>query len=247
MRWATNVFKRLRKPKSIVSYKEPKESDIYSNIPCSKRRKSKPKDELFPIEVVDEDASRYKVHYVGFSSTHDEWTSKEEVVDLASGEDSDSLNDKTCMAADRFSLYRELATKIKLALNSSRKESPEVRIDMPFDKIEFQGGLMQCGVKKRYIRGIQRFCIQKYQDLNGLLGKDWHFRGLNSNGDFRYIILSTVEFYLYNRRPIKEYFPSDSCPEPLERTLGNMLVFTFVKGDGTPAQFGKDRNIFVNE
>ena len=63
----------LRKPKSTISYKEPKESDIYSNIPGSNRRKAKPKDELFPIEIVEEDASRYKVHYVGFSSTHDEW------------------------------------------------------------------------------------------------------------------------------------------------------------------------------
>ena len=39
-----------------------------------------------------------------------------------------------------FTLYTELRNKIKSALNS-RKESPVVRIDMPFDKLQFDGGL----------------------------------------------------------------------------------------------------------
>ena len=44
-----------------------------------------------------------------------------------------------------FTPYTEFRNKIKSALNSGRKESPVVRTDMPFDKLQFDGGLKQCG------------------------------------------------------------------------------------------------------
>jgi len=85
-----------------------------------------------------------------------------------------------------FSLYFELRNKIKIVLNSGRKESPVIRIDMPFDKLQFDGGLKQYGTFVRTFRGIVRCNINHYGDLNVLLGKNWHFRGLNSQGDFCY-------------------------------------------------------------
>lgn len=73
---------------------------------------------------------------------------------------------------------------------------------MPFDRIEFDGGLRLCGKEKRCVHGVQRFSIIRFQDLNGLLGVNWHFRGINVNGDFCYVI---VEYYLYHRRPLKDH------------------------------------------
>lgn len=76
-----------------------------------------------------------------------------------------------------------------------RKESPTVKIEMPFDFVTFCGGLQQSGIKKRYIHGSQRYTVHSYKTLDHLLGSNWHVRGFNKNGDFCYAILKTVEFY----------------------------------------------------
>ena len=64
-----------------------------------------------------------------------------------------------------------------------------VRIDMPFDRLEFNGGLKQFGAEKRFVRGVQRYTISTFKDLNQLLGVDWHWKGINVNEDFCYVIL----------------------------------------------------------
>ena len=230
----------LRQRTKRPDYKEPKETDI---VAVRTKAKTKP-DNLYPIEVVDEDLTRFKVHYVGFSSSDDEWRVKEDVVDIS--EDFGGPE----RIIQKFSLYKELAARIKSALNSCRKESPVVRIDMPFDKLEFDGGLGQYGKEKRCVRAVQHYAISAFQDLNPLLGIDWHFRGINMNGDFCHVILSTVEFYLYRRRAVKEYIPVASADsvevKEISRDIGDMLVFSFVKGNGTRNQFGTDKTIFVN-
>jgi hypothetical protein len=50
------------------------------------------------------------------------------------------------------------------------------------------------------------------------------------NRDFCYVILNTVEFYLYHRRPLKEFVLSDGKMKEICRRMGDMLVFCFVKG-----------------
>ena len=77
-----------------------------------------------------------------------------------------------------FSLYMELGDRIKPGLNSGRKVSPVVRVDMTFYKVQFDGGVKQCGVLVRTLRGTERYWINQYRDLNSLLGRNWHFRGL---------------------------------------------------------------------
>ena len=238
---------RMLRQKSKVNYKEPKESDISiaigpgEKVKAKKSKKPKPDKELFQVEVIEEDSSKCRVHYVGYSSAYDEWKEKEEIVSIDDDKDPDdpepSAND--CIIR-RFSLYHELGTRIKSALNSNRKGSPLVRIDMPFDSIEFDGGLQRFGTKKRFVKGVQRYSISSYQDLNTL-------RGININGDFCYIILNTVEFYLYHRRSVKEYVPTEDLKvKECHRDAGDMLVFCFVKGDGTPDQFGIKNDVFVN-
>ena len=232
-----SVSRVLRKRSHCPSYKEKGEWDI----PAHYRRKVQ--DKLYPIEVIEEDpvSTLCKVHYIGYSSVYDEWKEKDAIVDTNTEDPDEDLSQ-----SKRFSLHQELATRIKTALSSSRKSSPTVRIDLPFDRIEFNGGLGIHGVKKSCIRGIQHYTISKFQDLNVLLGDDWHYRGVNINGDFCYVILNTVDFYLYHRRRLKEFVPSAGSVKEVCRDRGDVLVFCFVKGDGTPAQFGKDKNIFVS-
>lgn len=64
---------RLRQKTHRVDYKEI--SDV--KLPKAQRTKRRAVDRLYPVEIVDEDTHRYKVHYVGYSDTYDEWKPKE--------------------------------------------------------------------------------------------------------------------------------------------------------------------------
>lgn len=64
-------------------------------------------------EVIEEDSSRCKVHYVGYCSSYDELKNKDEIVDLTSDhEDAEA----TSHIIQIFSLCNELAIRIKSAL-----------------------------------------------------------------------------------------------------------------------------------
>ena len=131
-----------------MNYKEPTERDIYvegskvSKPSSNRTKKSSKSSDIYPIEVVDEDSSssQVRVHYIGYSSKHDEWKSKEDIISL--GDDPDpNPNTESGILVNRFSLYGELRSRIKTALNSGRKDSPMVKIDLPFDRLEYGGGL----------------------------------------------------------------------------------------------------------
>ena len=49
------------------------------------------------------------------------------------------------LLSSNYSLYQELALLIKTSLRSPRKENPEVKISMSFDKLQFDGGIQQLG------------------------------------------------------------------------------------------------------
>ena len=53
--------------------------------------------------------------------------------------------------------------------------------------------------------GVPTYTIDHYNDLDELLGKQWHMRVLNVNEDFSSIILGTVSFHLTRGRPLSEY------------------------------------------
>ena len=120
------------------------------------RTKEAANDELYPIEIVERDAEsngRFKIHYVGYSSKFDEWRDDSEIVSFDSATSQGSMDTErpsrdgysTATVIDTvvtpFSLYNELSIKVKCALSSRRKENPSTRIDMPFDKLLFDGGL----------------------------------------------------------------------------------------------------------
>ena len=207
--------------------------------------------DLFKLKVIEEKEDMVKVHYIGYSKRHDEWRKKEDIVVLDDDSDDDDGGkddgEEAVTGYIPFSLYRVLANKIKLSLNSSRKASPSVRIDMEFDRVVYEGGLAKNGTRKRRHGKRDIFGVKEYKDLDGLLGKGWHWRGLNQAGDFCYVVKDSVEFYLTTKRALKEFKPVSSSSDVVtvqERDLGCSLVFKFVRGDGTAQQFGVDKTIF---
>ena len=77
-----------------------------------------------------------------------------------------------------------MKVKIKQSLSCTRKNSPEVRIVVPFDAITLNGGLKMLGTQSKKAQGVQHYTIKHYQDLNPLLGKNWPCRVLSVNGDY---------------------------------------------------------------
>lgn len=211
------------------------------------------RDKLYRIRIVEEDGDRFKVHYIGYSRKEDEWKTRDELIvlpqDAGDGDQDEATTatseDVTCTVWQPFSLYRELGNRIKCSLQSSRKDSPMVKIDLPFDKLLFDGGLAKVGTKKRVYYKQQRYSIKSYKDLDPLLGSGWHWRGLNEAGDFCFVILTTLEYYIKHKKPLKEFFPPTSKVHSATRDLGYTLVLTFVRGDGTPSQFGTSKDIFL--
>ena len=155
-------------------------------------------------------------------------------------EETASVSPRTSKKAETvqpFSLHFELGYKIKQMLTCSRKVSPLVLITMPFDLSLFIGGLKAAGKPSKTVNGNQRYTLARYQDVTHLLREDWHFRGLNINGDYAYVELKPVEFYLQKRHQMVEYFGS---------MIMNVLKFKFVRNYGIMSTFGKDNTIFYN-
>ena len=89
---------------------------------------------------------------------------------------------------------------------------------------------MDCTVK-----GNKLYTISCYDDLDDLLGKNWHIRGLNPASDCCYPLLDTIRFYIRRRRPLVEYAPISGPGDgtrKVEKKQGFILVFLFVRSDG---------------
>ena len=121
-----------------------------------------------------------------------------------------------------------------VALNSSSRSDPDVRLDMSFDYFLFCGRLKQAGYLIRQSRGREVFGIKSYSALSPILGEYWYVRVLNRQHDFCYVLLDTIQFYLYRRNSIVTSF------EPLRQLEGGYaLVFKFVRGDGVQRQYAE--------
>jgi len=127
-----------------------------------------------------------------------------------------------------FHLHTELSYQIKLALSSSRSD-PDTRIEIPFDKFLFVGGMQQAGKLLKKHRGHGVYGIKKYSDLVPILGERWHIRVLNKQLDFCYAKLETVRYYLYTRQPLPDFQPGY---EDSYIPTGHVLIFRFVRVDG---------------
>jgi len=206
------------------------------------KRKSQ---ELFSVKVIEEQGSRVKVHYVGYSHRFDEWKDKEEIEVVNPVQEAGEIAE----TSDRytpFSVFDELRLRIKGGLSCSRMASPKIKVAVPFDILMFNGSLKLAGIPSRKAGGTQYYKVLNYQDLNAYLGPNWHYRGINCNGDYGYVIKETFEFCIRKRRPFKEFMPSlDSAPTCTTTNTGHSLCVNFTCGHGNASTFGKDKHIFV--
>lgn len=224
------------RPGRRVDYKA--SSDIVLPVAKRSRRSRQIESELYPVEVLerDEEAKRVKVHYTGYGSSDDEWKDEDDIVDFTQEHEECDLEPQY-LITPTFNLYQQLALKIKISLQSSRKGNPEVRISMDFDKLLFDGGIMRVGTLKTKQRGQEKYTIKKYSDLDEFLGSKWFIRGINSNGDFCYVMLKTVCFYLSKKSTLVDFYPSDQQFKKCIYHRGYNLVFNFVRVDGVANDF----------
>lgn len=210
------------------------------------------RNKLYPIRIIEQDGSRVKIHYEGYNSSSDEWREQNEIITLSDQVHSSTGSSNTSTSAitqqvQPYSLYQELGIRIKQALTCGKKQSPSVKIIMGFDYLLFKGGLQAAGNPKGPKAGIARYRIQQYSDLDSLLGHNWHYRGINKHGDYAYVSLESIEFYLCKRRHLVEYHPAESADSSiteLHTDTGYSLTFCFIRKCGNASTFGKDKNIF---
>lgn len=229
---------RGRRKKGRLDYREL--ADV--RLPRATRRSHKATNDLFPVKIEERTDSRVKVHYVGYSSIYDEWKDISELETLR--EEQAEQQPVPCTPFQPFSLYKDLRLKIKLAMSCSRKASPSVRVSTSFDIVLFNGGLKQSGVPSRQVAGNQYYKIRHYCDLNPLLGSRWHYRGLNTNGDYCYAVLETIECCIRKGPSVMEYYPDNDNVSSSKLDTGYVVCFCFVCKYGNATTFGKDRNIF---
>ena len=88
------------------------------------KRTSSHRNKLYPISVVEEDGSRVKIHYVGYSDGYDEWREVGDIVSLSpepAHVKSSGGSQTSQLVQQPYSLYNELSTKIKQCLTCGRK------------------------------------------------------------------------------------------------------------------------------
>ena len=102
---------------------------------------------------------RPREHYAGYGSSDNEWKDEDDVVDLTQEHD----HEPQYLIIPTFNLYQQLALKIKMSLQSSRKGNPEVQITMDFDKLRIR----RVGTLKTK---QEKYTIKNYSDLDEFLG-----------------------------------------------------------------------------
>jgi len=81
------------------------------DLPRAKREK---RDKLHPIEIVERQGSRVKVHYVGYGDDNDEWHQLSDITQLSVPNNSSSrttVDTSTAEVLQPYSHYKELGLK----------------------------------------------------------------------------------------------------------------------------------------
>lgn len=233
LKWGKTDYKELASFKMPVSYN------------TVKRQKVK-KNELYPVDILEREEGRVKIHYIGYENSYDEWKDETELEMI--DEDCEPSRSVTEDLLEPYSLYKDLSVRIKKAITCNRTSSPQVKLVMPFDILMFNGGLRTSGIPTKIVGGNQYYKISHYRDLNHLLGINWHFRAINANGDYGYVVMETVSFYIRRSKPLIEYIlNNDNVLVAKSVHTGYSLTFSFVYNYGSRDTFGKDNAIFYDK
>ena len=193
---------------------------------ATRQKKADCSQALYPIEVRERQENSVKIHYIGYSDEHDEWRDPSELVNI--GSDGHHLE-----TYHPYNPHQEIAYQIKLALHSGNRKDPEVRIELPFDRLLFDGGLKQFGQFLHTRNGHDVYTVQSHADLKLLLGDRWHIRILSKNLDFCYVNIDTIKYYLHHRCDLKDFDMEGSV---VNIPGGDVLMFRFVRMDGVRRQ-----------
>lgn len=190
---------------------------------------------LYDVEIVDtnKEEGKIKIHFKGYSDKYDEWRScVGEDMPIARLErrsvlSRDSLVDR--LTSFHESLYRE----VKRKLYSRHRDDPEVRIDLPIDEDVFEEGMKTIkNTTTKMSRGKTIYSVRSNRDLDELLGAKWDERIFNQYGDFAYVFHGTVRFWCSKKTRVTEYKLIGGRYVESVIEDGNILIFTFVRGDG---------------
>ena len=97
-----------------------------------------------------------------------------------------------------------LTREIKFGLFSRKRDSPAVRIETCMNMDICQVYLSDIGVvRKSGERNVNY--LNNNRQLCNILGSKWHKRMLNINGDFCYVVAGTVQCWLHEENPVKEF------------------------------------------
>ena len=141
------------------------------------------------LQIIDRDkaSKKVKIYFVGYSSDCDEWTDGDainngETRNLGRLQPRFKPSDHSLTnRASAFLCY--LGKEIKMYLFSSKKESPDVRIDHRIDMDVYKEFLKDIWVITKS-RGRDVHLVNNNTDLCGILGSIWYERIINFNGDF---------------------------------------------------------------
>ena len=106
---------------------------------------------LFHIKITDMDLSDgivHHIHYVGYSHRRDKWRKNDEIEDLSLVSGSTKRKSNANPTETRL-LSLELVRKIKSSLNGSRKDDPNVCIEILCSQEWFNISLKSRGVLKK--------------------------------------------------------------------------------------------------
>ena len=199
---------------------------------------------LYRLIIVEENRPEglVKVRYVGYGKKYDEWRLESEVVNLSDEEESSCDSDDMPFRGplrSQSSVFEELAFRIKALLTSSRKGDPSCRIIMSFDQISFDALAMRCSLVSRNSKcKRQVYKVLDFSKLNNLLGNRWNIRGLNSAGDFCYVMHDTMKLYMKQSQGKPDYQLLDDGTM-MKTYFGRQkqLVVFFIRWDGVSSQW----------
>ena len=226
----------------IADVKVPRRARVSKKVKQSSKQASK----LYRLKILEEDRVNglVKVGYVGYGSEYDEWRPQSDIVFLSGEGDDDpdpGSGDESAAqpSLKPFSLYDELAYRIKSLLVSHRKGDPLCCISMTFDTIFFDGLILRgtaVGAPRKV--KIKKYTLSSLTKLEDILGHRWYIRGLNVAGDFCYVKPGTVSYYLkYTKGGVEYQLKQDGTLDATHFGQRHQLIFKFVREDGTASQW----------
>lgn len=125
-----------------------------------------------------------------------------------------------------------------MSLFSSKRESPEIRVEQEIEMDVYEHYFKRIGDVK-IDKGRAVHCVHSPADpaLVDLLGEKWSERILNINNDFSFVTKGTIQFWTHTKAAIKEFvnIGGNLYENQIENEI--VLVFTFVRGDGVKQDY----------